>query len=57
MSLNFSHAMRILLVEDNPLFRELVRKFLVRNIPGSHEIQECANGRDALRVYHAFAPD
>lgn len=48
--------MRILLVDDSAMFRNLVRKFLGRNLLIHHEIRECPSGREALRAYKAFSP-
>lgn len=49
--------MRILHVEDNAMYRDLVRGFLCRNLPGEYEIFECASSDDAISVYNAVTPD
>ncbi|MBX2992957.1 MAG: response regulator transcription factor [Bacteroidetes bacterium] len=49
--------MRILLVDDSAMFRNLVRKFLSRNLLGENEILECSNGHEAFHSYRTFSPD
>lgn len=45
--LPFMEPLRILVVEDNPLNRELAGSFLTKQ---GHTVQEAANGRDALQA-------
>lgn len=48
--------MRALIVEDERLARELLRKFL-ESIPGIEIIAECQNGFDAVKIINAEKPD
>ena len=45
---------RILLVDDNPANRELLREILELD---SHEIQEAEDGLNAIELYKALKPD
>ena len=45
---------RILLVDDNPANRELLREILELD---SHEITEAEDGLNALRLYEVLKPD
>ncbi len=45
---------RILLVDDNPANRELLREILESD---SHEIEEAEDGLNALRLYEELKPD
>jgi CheY-like chemotaxis protein len=47
-------AMKILIVEDNPKIRQMVRR-LVADL--ADDICECEDGADALAQYRAFQPD
>ena len=47
---------RILIVEDNDIYRELLRNILQRTFP-TLAIYEAANGREALHKVDAFLPD
>lgn len=51
------HAkIRVLIIDDEPLARELVRKYL-SDIPGIEILGECENGFDALKVINEQKPD
>ena len=45
---------RILLVDDNPANRELLREILALDL---HEVEEAEDGLNALRLYKEFKPD
>ncbi len=47
---------RILIVDDNDIYRELFKNILQRTFPNS-AIYEAANGREALHKVDAFLPD
>ncbi len=49
--------MRILLVEDIPKTRQLIRQILLNNIPGIEKIWECEDGPESMRLYQAHHPD
>ncbi len=46
--------MKLLIVEDNEMMRQLIRR-IVRDL--ADEILECADGDEALRGYRTFHPD
>ena len=46
--------MKILIVVDNPVMRELIPSFLPESFD---EIRECIDGTDALDCYRPFRPD
>ena len=46
--------MRILIVDDSPVIRKIIRKELAA---GSYEIAECVDGASALESYASFHPD
>lgn len=45
---------RILIVDDNPAIRAIVRGYLAEI---ASEMQECQDGADALAAYETFRPD
>jgi DNA-binding NarL/FixJ family response regulator len=47
---------RVLIVEDSPLFRKLLKETLHSRFP-SMEISEAENGEEALQEVKAFCPD
>jgi two-component system, LytTR family, response regulator len=47
---------RVLIIDDEALARELVRKYLTGN-PGIEILGECANGFDALKAIQELKPD
>ncbi len=47
---------KILIVEDSPIFRKLLKKTLHSRFP-SMEISEAENGKEALQKVKAFCPD
>jgi len=47
---------RVLIVEDSPLFRKLLKETLHSRFP-SMEISEAENGEEALQKVKAFCPD
>jgi two-component system, LytTR family, response regulator len=47
---------RVLIIDDEPLARELVRKYLSDN-PGTEILGECENGFDALKAIQELKPD
>lgn len=49
--------MKILLVDDNPAMRSLSRRYLQRAGLAPDEIEEAADGAEALRRIDASAPD
>ena len=49
-------AIRVLIADDHPLFREAVRK-LLESDPGFEVIGEVGTGRDAIRVARELSPD
>lgn len=51
---DFGAALRILIVEDNPAIRRLLRKTVsaVASV-----VQDCSDGEQALSAYHAMRPD
>ena len=49
--------MRILLVEDIPKARQLIRQILLNNIPRIEKIWECEDGPESIRLYQAHQPD
>ncbi|NTV83398.1 MAG: response regulator, partial [Bacteroidales bacterium] len=48
--------MRIIIIDDEPLARELVRKYL-SDLPGVEIVGECENGFDALKAIQELKPD
>ncbi len=46
--------MKVLIVDDSSLMREMMRQFLPA---GAGEIRECDDGIDALACYERFLPD
>jgi DNA-binding NarL/FixJ family response regulator len=46
--------MKILIIDDNPQMREMIRSYLQEF---SGEIRECADGAGALSAYRDFLPD
>jgi two-component system response regulator DegU len=46
--------MKLLIVEDNPAVRRLLRSIVQ---PFADEISECDGGREALAIYSAHNPD
>ncbi len=50
------NKLRLLIVEDNNLFRQTVRESLQASFP-EIAIDEAANGVDALKKVNVFAPD
>jgi DNA-binding NarL/FixJ family response regulator len=46
----------ILIVDDNPRLRALIRRLLVRE-PDLHIVGEAANGPDAILMAHQLQPD
>jgi len=51
-----SDKIRVLIIDDESLARELVRKYLA-DLPGIEIIGECENGFDALKVIREQSPD
>ncbi len=51
---NFIHKPMILIAEDNPLMKKLLR-CMVADLDGL--IVECADGEDACRLYEQHCPD
>ena len=51
-----SSAIRVLIADDHPLFREAVRK-LLESDPGFDVVAEVGTGRDAIRVARELSPD
>src|SRR3989442_13804858 len=49
-------ALRVMIVDDEPPARALVREFLARE-PGIMVIGECANGFEAVKAIHEQPPD
>lgn len=49
--------MKILIVEDNPNMRAMIRKILEQNVPEIREIIECDDGAEAIELYHQNGPD
>lgn len=47
-------TMMLLLVDDNPEFRRVLRKFLDEDL---HEIHERANGAEAVDAFDEYLPD
>jgi two-component system LytT family response regulator len=47
---------KVLIIDDESLARELVRKYL-SDIPGTEILGECENGFDALKAIHELKPD
>jgi len=47
-------GMKILIVDDNPAVREMIRSFLPEAFD---QVCECADGSDALVCYRSFRPD
>jgi two-component system, LytTR family, response regulator len=47
---------RVVIVDDEPLARAVVREFLARH-PGVEVVAECANGFEAVRAVTELAPD
>jgi two-component system, LytTR family, response regulator len=47
---------RILIIDDEALARQLVRKY-IENIPGTEILGECENGFDALKAIQETRPD
>lgn len=46
--------MKLLIVEDNPLIRKMIRRLLADL---AEDIRECADGDEALALYRVFQPD
>ena len=49
-------AMRVLIVDDEPLARQRLRHLLAE-IPGTEVVGECGDGTDAARAIGDLAPD
>jgi len=49
-----SHRPRVLIVDDDPLIRRVVRAVLE---DGSYDLDEASSGEEALRVAHGHPPD
>ena len=49
-------ALRVIIVDDEPLARRLLRAML-GDIPGVEVVAECANGREAVQSTRELAPD
>jgi two-component system, LytTR family, response regulator len=49
-------ALRVVIVDDEPLARAVVREFLSRH-PGVEVVAECANGFEAVRAAAELSPD
>jgi two-component system, LytTR family, response regulator len=50
------HALRVVIVDDEPLARAVVREFL-KSHPGVEVVAECGNGFDAVKAVAELAPD
>lgn len=48
------NLMKVLIVDDNPKVRQLVRSFLPKSV---EEIYECGDGNKALGLYQKHLPD
>lgn len=46
--------MKLLIVEDNPVMRQMIRRLLADL---AEDIRECADGDEALALYRVFQPD
>lgn len=46
--------MKLLLVEDNPALRQIIKQLVS---PLAHEIYECADGAEAVAAWHTHHPD
>jgi two-component system LytT family response regulator len=51
-----SDALRVVIVDDEPLARAVVREYL-RSHPGVEIVAECGNGFDAVRAASELSPD
>ena len=49
--------MKVLIVDDNPRFRELIKSIINTQVKDIDSILECENGPDAIEVYNQVAPD
>ena len=49
--------MKILIVEDNPNMRSMIKNILEQNIPDIKKIIECDDGAEAVGLYHLNRPD
>src|SRR5579872_3348428 len=49
--------LKILIIDDEPIDREICRQFLETDKPGGYVFAEAANGRDGLSRVEAFVPD
>ena len=51
-----SDSLRVVIVDDEPLARGVVREFLAGH-PGVEVVAECANGFEAVKAVSELAPD
>jgi len=49
--------MKILMVEDNPKTRQMMKQMLVRRVSEIEKIIECEDGKEAIALYETHAPD
>ncbi len=47
-------AMKLLIVDDNPVMRQVIRR-LLEDL--AEDIRECADGDEAVALYRVFQPD
>jgi len=49
--------MKIMLVDDHPAMRRVLKQLLEMSIPDRIEIMECESGEEAIEEYRTFLPD
>lgn len=49
--------MKILIADDNPKMRQMIKNVLTANIKNIDTIYECENGREAIDLYSKHHPD
>ena len=49
--------MKILIVDNNPKIRGIVKKILIRQLPQIEVFYEVGNGKEAYKLYSKYLPD
>jgi DNA-binding NarL/FixJ family response regulator len=49
--------MHILIVEDNPRTRQLIKDVIRHNVPDVEQVYECDDGREAVELFKKHKPD
>lgn len=49
--------MNVLIVEDNPMMREMIKRFIIRQVENVELIVESSDGAEAIEQYRNHRPD